>query len=247
MLKFIRKHRSTICVAALAAISFCLQAWYRASNEGWLFALSIVAVVLAALVVPIFKHFDDKADKRELDAYKEQVADALEPLLQQLVKVSEAEPGHRKHTQLSGLVRVAIESARHVAGQRRLRATYYRIRPADARKNERFSPEGHTGRGTKPKTVFSRGTANGNFVFKKMEDNEPIFVGDVDKCDLPGWKARSRDYKTFISVPVRGESRVYGMLTVDAPTVGELTEYDESFIKCVGLLLASGIAMVNPN
>lgn len=231
----------------MAGISFWLQSWYRASNAEWLFHLSIATVVLATLVVPIFKHLDDKADKRELDAYKEQVADALEPLLQQLVKVSEAEAGPKKHQQLSGLVRVAIESARHVAGQRRLRATYYRVRPADARKSERFSPEGHTGRGTKPKTVFSKGTANGNYVFKKMNDNEPIFERDVDKCDLPGWKPRARDYKTFISVPVRGESRVYGMLTVDAPMVGELTEYDESFIKCVGLLLASGIAMVNPN
>jgi hypothetical protein len=64
--KFIRKHRSTICVAILAGTSLWLQSWHRASNAEWLFYLSIATVGLATLVVPIVKHFDDKADKRRV-------------------------------------------------------------------------------------------------------------------------------------------------------------------------------------
>lgn len=209
--------------------------------------MAIASAVAAALAVPFFKHLDDRAEKAALLRYQEQIGDGLEPLLQQLVTVSEATPGEERNKQVTALVRVAMEAARHMAGQRRVRATYYRVHPRKGQKRERLIAMYHTGRGTKPKTEFVRGSDAGDYVFKTLNANETIFIEDTQGCDLPGWNStRVRDYKTFISVPVRGEQKIYGMLTVDAPTVGELTENDEMFVRCVGLLLASGIATANP-
>lgn len=248
VLKFIRKWRSPAAVAALAGLGIFLQSLQRSTGEWiWLVA-AIAAAILAALAVPFFKHLDDKAEKSALLKYQEQIGDGLEPLLQQLVTVSESLPGEDRNKQVAALVRVAIEAARHMAGQRRVRATYYRVHPRKGQKRERLTAMYYTGRGTKPKTEFMRGSDAGDYVFKTLNDNDSIFINDTQKCDIPGWNGtRVRDYKTFISVPVRSERKIYGMLTVDAPTVGELTGNDEMFVRCVGLLLASGIATANPN
>lgn len=248
VLKFIRKWRSPAVVALLAGLGIVLQALFKSTGDLYWMVASVVAAILAALTVPFFKHLDEKAEKSALLKYQEQIGDGLEPLLQQLVVVSESAPGEARNKELSALVRVAIEAARHMAGQRRVRATYYRVHERKGAKRERLAATHYTGRGTKPKTEFTRGSDAGDYVFKTLGDNETIFVKDTKDCDLPGWsRSRVRDYRTFISVPVRGEQRVYGMLTVDAPTVGELTANDEMFVRCVGLLLASGIATANPN
>lgn len=141
---------------------------------------------------------------------------------------------------------MAIETARHVAGQGRLRATYYRAYEANGNEVAHLAPDGHTGRGTTPQTIFRKGTPEGDYVFKMLDQDQKIFVQDTAECDLPGWDpGRVRDYRTFISVPVRGRQKSYGMLTVDGPDAGELSDYDVMFIRCVGLLLAAGVAMVN--
>ena len=247
-LNFIRKWRSAASVAALAGLGIFLQSQQRATGDWRWLGAAIIATVCAALVVPFFKHLDDRAEKAALLRYQEQLGDGLEPLLQQLVTVSEAAPGEDRNRQLAALVRVAIEAARHMSGQRRVRASYFRVHPRSGQKRERLTAMYHTGRGRKPKTEFMRGSAAGDHIFKTLNDNDTIFIKDTRECDLPGWNnARVRDYRTFVAVPVRGERKIYGMLTVDAPTVGELTENDETFIRCVGLLLASGIATANPN
>jgi putative methionine-R-sulfoxide reductase with GAF domain len=248
VLKFIRKWRSPAVVALFAGLGIVLHTLQKSTGEWYWLAAAILAAILAALTVPFFRHLDEKTEKSALLKYQEQIGDGLEPLLQQLVVVSESLPGEARNKELASLVRVAIEAARHMAGQRRVRATYYRVHPRKGPKRESLLATHYTGRGTKPKTQFTRGSDAGDYVFKALGDNETIFVKDTQDCDLPGWnRSRVRDYKTFISVPVRGEQRVYGMLTVDAPTVGELTGNDEMFVRCVGLLLASGIATANPN
>ena len=247
-LKFVRKWRSSASVAILAGLGILFQGLQSATGNGWFLVAAIVCAVLAAVAVPFFKHLEDRADKSALLRYQEQIGDGLEPLLQQLVEVCEANPGEDRNKQLAALVRVAIEAARHMAGQRRVRATYFRVHRSRGPRRESLRAMYYTGRGTKPKTEFSRGTEAGDHVFKVLNDNDTVFIKDTGNCTLPGWNStRKRDYRTFIAVPVRGEARIYGMLSVDAPAVGELTQTDEMFVRCVGLLLASGIATVNPN
>lgn len=246
MLKFWIRWRTTLVVAAAAAAGLLCQSVFReTSNTLWFWA-SVIAALAGAGAVPFFKKLDERREKSALFRYQEQLGDGLEPLLQQMAKLSEANSValHRSH--LSGLVRHAMEASRHVVGQGRVRASYYRVQGRG--KTARLMPEGHTGRGTMPQTEFRMGTPEGNYVFKEFDGDRSIVVLDTASCSLPGWdRERARDYRAFISVPVRTSRKVYGMITVDAPEVGDLEEYDEMFIRCVALLLASGIAMVLNN
>lgn len=244
--KFWLAWRTTICVAAGAVAGFVFQHLYRQDSSYWLWlVLAVVSAIIAAGAAPLFKKLDEKREKALLDKFQVQLGDGLEPLLHALAKVSESDSVPLKHKHLGELVNVAIVTARHVAGQGRLRATYYRVYPQHYKLKERLIPQIHTGRGTQPQTEFHKGSAAGDHIFKTMDGNRSIFVPDTDECTLPGWdKKRERDYKAFVSVPVRTKKKIYGMLTVDAPEVGDLDENDEVLIRCVGLLLASGIAMV---
>jgi transcriptional regulator with GAF, ATPase, and Fis domain len=136
------------------------------------------------------------------------------------------------------------------AADGRVRASYYRAHPRQGSKKERLQPEASVGRNISATSVFEKGTKAGNEVFRRLSNNETTFESDTSKIEpsrLPGWNpAKKRDYKTFISVPVRGEDSLYGMLTLDSTEVGDLTEYDEMYVRCIGLLLASGIAIASP-
>jgi putative methionine-R-sulfoxide reductase with GAF domain len=208
--------------------------------------LAVVVILIAAMVPAYIKRLDERQQFTALETYQLQTSDGLGPVLDQLVNLAEAESVPSEHSRLHALVRASIESARHIAGQGRVRATYYRAYDQVGRNKAQLVPDGHTGRAKAPQSVFIRGTPAGDHVFKKLENNETIFVPDTSQASLPGWDAkRARDYETFICVPVRGSKKVYGMITVDSPKAGDLTENDVLFVKCIGLLLAAGVAVVN--
>ncbi|WP_345150763.1 GAF domain-containing protein [Arthrobacter ginkgonis] len=167
--------------------------------------------------------------------------------MQQLVALSAARSPERRRDLLQRLIQTCLQAARHGAGQRRVRASYYRVWAASGSKKQRLEPDSSLGRNVTASSVFEKNTKRGNHVWKLLEENQSLFVKDIAEIDtnvIRGWDPqRNRDYATFISVPVRGESEIYGMLTVDAPTPGELTEYDEMYVRCIGLLMASGIAL----
>jgi hypothetical protein len=234
-----------VCVTIASALGLICQTNYKETSNGFWLVGSVFCVALGAASVPFFRHLDESRQASELDKYQDQVNDALEPLLHQSIKLSESSSLPLRHKHLSELVRASIETARHVVGQGRVRATYYRVHPHVGRARERLSPESHTGRGTTPQSVFAKGTPEGDHMFKVLNANGVVFVPDAASCDLPGWNPkRERDYSTFIAVPVRSKRKIYGMLTVDAPDVGDLRAGDVKFVKCVGLVLAAGIAMV---
>lgn len=242
---FFRKWRAPATVALSGTFALLAQTWYKETGVGWFLVLAISCVVIGALAVPFFKHLDEKDELDALQKYQLQIGDGLQPLLQQLVKLGESNSVPEAKTNLHQLIVAAIEAARHVAGQGRVRATYFRALPPAGRLKARLVPGPHVGRSTSPSSVFAKGTPEGDYIFEVLSKDGYVFYEDIKDCDLPGWDPhRKRDYGTFASVPVRGKSVVYGMLSVDAPSPGDLTHNSVTFIRCVGVLLAAGIAGV---
>jgi putative methionine-R-sulfoxide reductase with GAF domain len=93
-------------------------------------------------------------------------------------------------------------------------------------------------------TVFERGRPDGDFVFGLLEKDQPYFCEDVRTQPPPGWDAsRDRDYRTFISVPARVGGRSMGMVTADAPEVGDLNEQNEALLRVFGTVIAASMML----
>lgn len=250
------KWRSSIVVGAAIVCGGIMQAVFEAKGDEnpadpyrwWWLVGAIAAGVVATIAVPVFSHLDGVREVRALRRYQLQINDSLTPALQLLVQLSEAPNVDRRRDLFQRLLQTCLNAARHGSGQRRVRASYYRAYVAEGSKKQRLEPESSLGRNVTASSVFEKGTKKGNQVWKQLEENQTRFEPDTAKIDpeeMRGWDPKKkRDYKTFISVPVRGEEQIYGMLTVDAPNPGELSEYDEMYVRCVGLLLGSGIAQV---
>lgn len=223
---------------------------FKETGIGWWLAATIITGILGIVAVPYFKHLDTENEKSELEKYQLRIHDGLAPVLQLLVELSEATDRELQKRTLARLLTTCLTAASRTSDSSRVRASYYRAYPRFGSKKERLDPFGSLGRNDTAQSVFEKGTKAGNEVFRRLLDNVTTFVPDISKLEkgeLPGWNmTKKRPYKTFISVPVRGKSDLYGMLTVDGPEVGDLSEYDEMFVRCIGLIYASGVALVAP-
>lgn len=244
------KWRSTLIVTLAFVAGAIFQALLRATNDPLWLGLSIAVGVVGVIAVPLIKDLDTRAEKRLLEKYQTRIHDSLTPVLQLHVQLSEAIDKGQQSKLLQRLLATCLVAAKHGAGEGRVRASYFRVYPRIGSKKERLLPESSVGRHTGATSTFEKGTKAGNEVFRRLNENLTTFEPDVSKIEasrFPGWNpSKKRDYKSFVSVPVRGEDRIYGMLTVDSPEVGDLTEYDEMYVRCIGLLLASGIAIASP-
>ena len=98
----------------------------------------------------------------------------------------------------------------------------------------------YAGRSTLPRERFERGTPDGDFVLELVADGELLFVDDVQAH--PVVTPNTQGYAAVISVAVTAGSRRFGMLTVDAPQVGQFTQTDVELVRVLANLLGSGQA-----
>jgi hypothetical protein len=87
---------------------------------------------------------------------------------------------------------------------------------------------------------FPPGEKSTLLILKALAANEPRFEPDnTRQVRRPG---REIDYETYISVPIGSDSVSFGMLTVDAPTAGELTKQHINDIELIASALAPAFA-----
>jgi hypothetical protein len=107
-----------------------------------------------------------------------------------------------------------------------------------------LSPLHHAGERA-PAGAFSvdtpRGQAAIDFV---LADNGPELVADVKKENRDGWGGSGNGYRTYISAPIVSESGYHGMLTIDAPHPGDLTQQDKRVVGLAASLLSAGFASI---
>ncbi|GAA1687003.1 hypothetical protein GCM10009765_40660 [Fodinicola feengrottensis] len=118
------------------------------------------------------------------------------------------------------------------------RSTYYEYDPAHNVLNRVV----WGGRSSMPRAQFVTGTADGDLVIGLVRSGEMVFIRDIEAetSVLP----RTDGYRTLIAVTVTAGSQRLGLLTVDSPVPGDLTEIDKELVRVLGNLLAGGIAQV---
>lgn len=89
---------------------------------------------------------------------------------------------------------------------------------------------------------FTEGDPRGDSAIELVRDGKRrryLYVEDLETGQPGDWHGTGERYRTFVSVVVLGESTPYGMITIDAPGVDDITEDD-----AVQMQLAAGVAAV---
>mgnify|MGYP000851691049 CR=1 FL=1 len=184
--------------------------------------------------------------------FKLLVFDQLAPLARQL-SIMAKEPVEQRSTKLRETISSCVSCASGLAGEHvRTRATYYIRTTRNFKRKDRrevFVPDITVGRGDEPRSRFFKGDGGeGDAVWAKAEADDHTFIVDTDRAYkdglLPGWDAsRKRAYRTFITVPIRSGDRLAGLLTVNAPKPGDLTEEDVGTMRVIASLVGTAIGM----
>jgi putative methionine-R-sulfoxide reductase with GAF domain len=98
----------------------------------------------------------------------------------------------------------------------------------------------YAGRSTLPRERFERGTPDGDFVLELVANGDLLFIDDVSAH--PVITPSTPGYAAVIAVAVTAGPRRFGMLTVDAPQVGQFTQTDVELVRVLANLLGSGQA-----
>lgn len=72
-------------------------------------------------------------------------------------------------------------------------------------------------------------------------DSDCVIYREPDDQPRVDWS--SKPYKTFVSVPIQADSVVFGMLSVNAPQVGDLTEVDRLAVIAMARIMATTLAL----
>ncbi|MFJ3454554.1 GAF domain-containing protein [Curtobacterium sp. NPDC090223] len=127
-----------------------------------------------------------------------------------------------------------------------VRVVVYRLKAEPRTGSRELAVENSHGRRGKPKPFKEGDDGRGDAVFSWLEDSASLFVADLTVAQLPGWRGSGKGYKTFISAPVVIDGTPKGMLTVDAPTPGDLDETDRGLVESLAALVGVAFALHTP-
>lgn len=114
------------------------------------------------------------------------------------------------------------------------RSAFYRL----DRDGLGLTRESWGGRSTQPRQRFGAGTPDGDAVLDVVRQGDFVFVDDVTVSPMVTPTAGS-GYRTVVAVAVTAGQLPLGLLTVDAPQVGDLTEDDVELVRVLANLLGA--------
>ncbi len=160
---------------------------------------------------------------------------ALAPITSYLGELA-ATPDVATRAAIAGQLRQAVVDAAVTLTVAGSRSAFYLADPTGAALVRAV----YAGRSTLPRERFERGTPDGDFVLELVAHGELLFVDDVQAH--PMVTPSTTGYAAVIAVAVTAGPRRFGMLTVDAPEVGQFTHTDVELVRVLANLLGSGQA-----
>jgi hypothetical protein len=251
--QLVRRWWATAVTAVSVGLAGLFQAVYQSRDAadprtGWLVAsigFAVIAACAPGLDAELRRRRGRAVEARIAEARQEAVVllnDGLDPLVETLGELAAASRAERPAV-LRKLITQALNSAAQIIGPERTRVSFFHVYP-NRRPQRIVCDNNSAGRAGRVQTVFERGRPDGDFVFGLLESDQPYFCEDVKAQPPPGWDAsRERDYRTFISVPARVGGRSMGMVTADAPDVGDLNVQHESLLRVFGTVIAASMLL----
>lgn len=241
----------TVGAALCAAASFAIQIWAGEDLPNWgKIALVVVGGVAAAsaLVLPIFqaeKALQGEADaravaERAVQAQSLTMHDVLLPATELFDRIVTAEDESRRLHAEGAAKHAILGYAVTLAGVPRARSCYYEYQ-VRSKGQRRLNRAGYVGRQDKPRDAFRSNAVQHRRIFELLDERRPDFQPDV-RGDRPASVPDNRHYSTYVSAPVATSTTIFGLLTLDALTAGDLTYKNESDLLLLAQLLALMLA-----
>lgn len=211
-----------------------------------LVAAQIAGAVIAYLAPQLVTRARDREVERLRTALEElraqtmvTLGDTLDPLILGLARLAQASTKDQRAPLAAELEAGILGAAARLLGPaERTRACWFVLRQ-EPEQPPRLEPERHHGRVDEPATVFVGGTPAGDDLLDSLAQRVPFRCDDVEEDPPPGWDpSRAREYRSFLAVPVLAGAELYGMLTVDSPTIAAFTVDDVPVFQTLADLFA---------
>jgi hypothetical protein len=240
-------------IVGLAAIALATLPRLAVDQTGKLLGWALIALTVLGVAAAVAVFLDKVADKHgkrvdELVALGEQSAGgrAMSGVLALLDEIHDASfvSNQLRKDRLKTMRVSAAAIAAGMTTADNVRATYYALSRDDSGWRELKDPKSR-GRGTRQDQADSeyfesRDPAHAIWKVMDGRDTACEIVSSPDQ--KPGVDWDSKPYKTFISVPVKVDGVQFGLLSLNAPVVGDLTELDRlsliALARTMGAVLA---------
>ncbi|WP_051087594.1 GAF domain-containing protein [Wenjunlia vitaminophila] len=239
--------RGTVVAGFLSVLSYTASIVAGLEQPTWLLISVIGAGSLAVVFTIVLSARDVRtAEQAAHQAAAEQrraLQEMLVPLVHTLGEVA-ARPSARERERLQQRMKSAVVGAARIIGPENTRACLLEIAgPPGGRVLS--CPTGlWFGRQEAPRAVFCEGEPRGDRLLRHMDQRRPLFVPDME-LEPPEQRTRSRTYRTCIAAAVAPSANheAFGLLTLDSPEAGDLTEEDIKIVEILGQLLGAALAI----
>ncbi|MET9436505.1 GAF domain-containing protein [Streptomyces sp. NPDC006551] len=125
----------------------------------------------------------------------------------------------------------------------RARSAYYELDPAGDFRLTGFYPPN----AASPRTVIPSASTGGTHIRTEILDVGQVWVVDGIASRISHLRPTSANsYTAVIAAPVVDGTRHFGMLSVDAPELGQLVDEHRQLIEALAALLAAGRVPITP-
>ena len=218
--------------AAAAAVLLALVGDLSKGEQVFRLVLGILfTVVSVSLTISIdwWRRRMDEAQTYETSQLSIAISDAIQPMADWVAAMPTQPLVKRKNTLTKVMGRACTGAILLFQEVTNIRVVIYRLNED----RDTLVVDQHHGRAKKPGSFKKGDLGRGDAAFEMLTSGEPLFEPDAP----PG-----RSYRTFIAAPIAADGRGYGMLTIDAPNVGDLSESDMSLVVVLATLLAIAFA-----
>lgn len=234
--------------SALTAGAAIVVPWVYppATTYGWALKLVIGLGCLAAISVGLDR-LADQYEKKESDLLGEAEQEAASTALTALLELLESAhaisflEGAARQSHLVTLQTQLADYAAKAPTALRVRASFYPLTIDEDGWRELRNPTSR-GRVDKASTEFLEKEDPSHPIWALMSgrDSDCSILEDPDSSVRIAWD--DKPYKAVISVPVAATDVVFGMLSVNAPHVGDLTEQDRLTVIAMARVMAGLLA-----
>ncbi|MFF1883549.1 hypothetical protein ACFVVC_18995 [Pseudarthrobacter sp. NPDC058196] len=248
---FLRDHWILTAAIALAAIALATLPRLALDANGKLLDWAVplltglgIAAALAAVADKLADHHSKQLDKIQLLGQQELGHLALAPMISLLDTVHDgAFVGGKARQELLTTLRTTLATAAAaIPAADDIRATYYPL-TRDAKNWRVLKDPKSRGRMDEASSTFLESQDPDHPIWKILDarDTDCEIVSAPDPDRGVNWK--TKPYQTFISVPVKVGNIQFGLLSVNAPNVGDLTELDRVAMIALARIMGAVLAL----
>lgn len=221
-------------------------------QTAWLFVVGVAGTLLA-VIMPVW---ETRASNRKIAQLQGEVADAkregraefllvvdfvIRPLLEKLGTLVRARHSTTKKRLAAELKGMALSALKEVIDPSipRLRANYFKLKYPPSGDGPYLQDPVSTATAPRDRFDLGNGLPESDAILHMLGEAGYVFTADCVESPPIGFDAtKERVYRTFISAAAYDGRDVDGMLSVDSPEAGSLTDADATVVQLVASIIA---------